>query len=267
MGAFDDGFEGKVALITGGASGIGLATAKRLRAEGAAVTIADLDEARGKPAAEAIGADFAVLDVSDPVAWSETIDGVVARHGGLDLAHLNAGVTTYPASGEEFIASFDIAELPDESYRRILGANVDGVVFGARAAVPAIEARGGGALVVTASAAGVIAFPPDPIYTLTKHAVVGFVRALAPALVDKKISVSAILPGVVDTNLLSNGFADTAREMGIAVIPPEHIADGVVKVLTGGTTGKLWLCLADGPPEAYVFNPVAGLGIPAEFEG
>ena len=266
MGAFDDGFEGKVALVTGGASGIGLATAKRLRAEGAAVAIADLDEARGKPAAETIGADFIRLDVSDPAAWTEAVGGVVARHGGLDLAYLNAGVTTYPATGEEFIASFEIAELPDESYRRIMGANVDGVVFGARAAVPAIEARGGGALVVTASAAGVIAFPPDPIYTMTKHAVVGFVRSLAPGLREKGISVSAILPGVVDTNLLSDGFADRARKMGIAVIPPEQIADAVVKAVTGGTTGQLWLCLAGQEPQAYVFSPVAGLGIPEEYE-
>jgi len=267
MGAFDGGFEGKVALVTGGASGIGLAAAKRLRAEGAAVAIADLDEARGKPAAEAIGADFITLDVSDPVAWTEAVDGVVARHGGLDLAFLNAGVTTYLATGEEFIESFDIAELPDENYRRIMGANVDGVIFGARATVPAIEARGGGALVATASAAGVIAFPPDPIYTMTKHAVVGFVRSFAPTLAQKNIALSAILPGVVDTNLLSDGFADQARALGIAVISPEHIADGVVKIVAGGTSGQLWLCLSDQEPQPYEFAAVDGLGIPREFEG
>ena len=267
MGGFDDGFEGKVALITGGASGIGLATAQRLRAEGATVVIADLDEVRGKPAAEAIAAEFVKLDVSDPVAWREGVDGIVARHGGLDLAYLNAGVTTYVSTGEEFFASFDIAELPDESYRRILGANVDGVVFGARAVVPALAARGGGALVATASVAGVIAFPPDPIYTMTKHAVVGFVRSLAPTLVEKGITCNAILPGVVATSLLSDDFADQARALGIAVIPPEHIAAGVVKAVTDGTTGQLWLCLADREPEAYRFNPVDGLGVPADVVG
>ncbi len=124
----------------------------------------------------------------------------------------------------------------------------------------------GGAVVATASAAGVIAFPPDPIYTMTKHAVVGFVRSLAPGLVEKSITVSAILPGVVETNLLADGFADKARAMGISVIPPEQIADGVVKAVTDGTTGQLWLCLADQEPQAYVFNPVGGLGIPEEFE-
>jgi NAD(P)-dependent dehydrogenase (short-subunit alcohol dehydrogenase family) len=148
-----------------------------------------------------------------------------------------------------------------------MGVNVDGVIFGARAVVPALEARGGGAIVATASAAGVIAFPPDPIYTTTKHAVIGFVRSLAPGLVAKQITFNAILPGAVDTNILAEGFADKAREMGIPMIAPEHIADGVVKAITDGSTGKLWLCLADRDPEAYEFAPVDGLGIPADVEG
>jgi NAD(P)-dependent dehydrogenase (short-subunit alcohol dehydrogenase family) len=267
MDQFKDGFTDKVAIVTGGASGIGLATSARLREEGASVVIADLDEARGKDCAEEIGAEFIRLDVSDPDAWRDAVSGIVSRHGGLDLAYLNAGVTTYPASGEELIAGFEIADLPDENYRRIMGANVDGVIFGARAVVPALEARGGGAIVATASAAGVIAFPPDPIYTMTKHAVIGFVRSLAPALAHKQISLNAILPGAVDTNILGDGFADKAREMGIPMIDPSQIAAGVVHAVTQGSTGKLWLCLAGQDPQAYEFAPVAGLGIPADVEG
>lgn len=267
METFKDGFSGKVALITGGASGIGLATAKRLRSEGAGVVIADLDEVRGKDCAEQIGAEFVRLDVSDSDAWRDVVEGVVSRHGGLDLAFLNAGITTYPATGEELIAGFSIADLPDENYRRILGANVDGVVFGARAVVPALEARGGGAIIATASAAGVIAFPPDPIYTMTKHAVIGFVRSLAPGLVDKGITLNAVLPGAVDTNILGDGFAEKAREMGIAMIDPAQIADGVLHAATHGSTGSLWLCLAGQDPLAYEFAPVAGLGIPTDVEG
>jgi NAD(P)-dependent dehydrogenase (short-subunit alcohol dehydrogenase family) len=102
---------------------------------------------------------------------------------------------------------------------------------------------------------------------MTKHAVVGFVRSLSPSLMEKGITFNAILPGVVETNLLADGFADKARAMGISVIPPEQIADGVVKAVTDGTTGQLWLCLADREPEAYAFNPVGGLGIPADIEG
>jgi NAD(P)-dependent dehydrogenase (short-subunit alcohol dehydrogenase family) len=267
MESFKNGFSGKVAIVTGGASGIGFATSKLLREKGATVVIADLDEVRGKDCAEQIGGEFVRLDVSDSDAWRDVVEGVVSRHGGLDLAYLNAGITTYPASGEELIAGFEISELPDENYRRILGANVDGVVFGARAVVPAIEARGGGAIVATASAAGVIAFSPDPIYTMTKHAVVGFVRALAPALAGKQITINAILPGAVDTNILGDGSVERARSMGIAVMEPEQIADGVVHAVTAGSTGKLWLCLAGREPQAYTFAPVEGLGIPADLEG
>lgn len=263
---FDAGFEDKVALITGGASGIGLATAKRLKSEGAAVVIADLDDARGKREAEQIGADFVHLDVSDSEAWRSVVADVSARHGGLDLAYLNAGVTTYPAAIETMIRPFDIADLPDENYRRIMGANLDGVVFGARAVVPAIEARGGGAIVATASCAGVIAFYPDPIYTATKHAVVGLVRSLAPSLEARGISCNAVLPGAVDTNILGEGFADRAREVGIAVIAPERIADAVVNAVTAGSTGQLWICVADRPPYPYEFREVDGLGPVRSFE-
>src|ERR671934_1503755 len=91
----------------------------------------------------------------------------------------------------------DITQLTEAQYRRIMGPNVDGVVFGARAVVPAIAARGGGAIVATASLAGLIAFAPDPIYTLTKHAVVGFVRSLAQPLESRGITINAVCPGIV----------------------------------------------------------------------
>lgn len=267
MAAGENGFAHKVALVTGAASGIGFATAKSLRAQGATVVMGDVDEARGKSCAEEIGGEFVRLDVSDPDAWREVVDGAVARHGGLDIAFLNAGITTFPATGEELIEGFDIAELPDDNYRRIMGVNVDGVIFGTRAVVPALAARGGGAIVATASAAGVIAFPPDPIYTMTKHAVVGFVRSLAPGLIKKQITLNAVLPGAVDTNILGAGFAEKAREMGISMIDPAQIAEGVVHAINEGSTGKLWLCLAGKGPFAYEFAPVPGLGIPLDVEG
>src|SRR5256885_17054938 len=93
-------------------------------------------------------------------------------------------------------------EPPEEQSRRIMGPNVDGVVFGARALVPSMAARGGGAIVATASLAGLIAFSPDPIYTLTKHAVVGLVRALAPQLEPPGIPPNAVCPGLTDTPLV-----------------------------------------------------------------
>lgn len=267
MAAVQNDFADKVAIITGAASGIGLATSKRLRSLGATVVMADVDEARGKTVAEEIGGEFVRLDVSDAGAWREVVDGICRRHGGLDIAFLNAGITTFSATGEQLIEGFEIGELPDDAYRRIMGVNVDGVVFGVRAVVPALETRGGGAIVATASAAGVIAFPPDPIYTMTKHAVVGFVRSLAPGLIAKHITLNAVLPGAVDTNILGAGFAEKAREMGIPMIDPAQIADAVVHAITQGTTGKLWLCLAGQDPAVYEFAPVEGLGIPTNVEG
>ncbi len=263
MGKFDKGFEGSVALVTGGASGIGLATARRLAAEGAVVVIADFNETGAKAAAEEIGAEFAAFDVGDAEAWRATVDGIETRHGELHLVHLNAGITTYKAENSaEPRTGFDLAAVPLENYRRIMAANIDGVILGARACIPLIAASGGGSVVATASAAGAIAFPPDPIYTATKHAVVGFVRSMAPWLLAQGIGCHAIMPGVVDTGLLAEGMADQARTLGIPVIAPEDIAEAVVGAAQSPETGGLWVCLANRPAFRYVFNPIEGLGLP-----
>jgi len=266
MGRFDAGFGSAVALVTGGASGIGRATCQRLAAEGARVVVADLDEAGGKTVASGIGGDFVRLDVGDPVSWRDAVEGIVTRHGGLHLAYLNAGVTTFRADPRDLVAAFDITAVSDDQYRRIMGANVDGVILGTRACVPAIAASGGGSIVATASAAGVIAFPPDPIYTATKHAVVGFVRSMAPILEAQNISCHAIMPGIVDTGILAPGFADEARARGAQVMAADEIAAAVVQAVKAPQTGGLWLCLPNRAPSLYEFNPIVGLGLPEPTE-
>ena len=186
---------GKVAVVTGGGSGIGLATATRLAAAGVSVAVVDLDGASAERAAAGLGGLGLQADVGRSDGWPGIVDAVTARFGGIDLAHLNAGVMTGEA---------DITALTDETYRRVPSVNVDGVVFGVRALVPALAARGGGAIVATASLAGLIGFSPDPVYCLTKHAVVGLVRSLVPQLAEHHITINAVCPSIVDTPLIDD---------------------------------------------------------------
>lgn len=247
---------GKVALVTGGASGIGLATAELLRDEGASVVLADLDEARGRAAADELGVDFVPLDVSDPDGWRRAVAAVRKRHGGLDIAHLNAGVTTLPPREEGGLGAFDIATLPLEAYRRVMGANVDGVALGARAVVPALRERGGGAIVATASVAGLIGFALDPIYTMTKHAVVGLVRGLAPALEPEGITLNAVCPGGVATRILGPDMGARARAAGFELMEASQIADAVATAIRSGKTGQLYVCQAGQPHRTYEYAPL-----------
>lgn len=246
MGVLD----GQVAIVTGGASGIGLATARRFRAEGAEVLIVDLDDAKGKAAADETGSRFHAADVSDSDAWAAVVADAEQAYGGVDIAFLNAGVTT----GES-----DITMLTDAQYRRVMGANVDGVLFGVRATAPAIERRGGGAIVCTASAAGLISFPLDPVYTLTKHAVVGFVRATAPQLASRRIRINAVCPAIVDTPLLGPAASAMLVSAGIPVMPAEHVADVVLAAATGSETGQAYVCQADREPQAFAFGTIEGI--------
>lgn len=234
-------FDGKVVIVTGGASGIGLATVQRFKGEGAAVVVADLAEGPE-------GDVFVHTDVSKPEDWPAVV-AAAEKLGGLDAAYLNAGVTT----GEP-----DITKLTDAQYRRIMGANVDGVVFGIRAVVPAMEARGGGAIVATSSLAGLISFAPDPIYTLTKHAVVGVVRSLARQLEAKNITINAVCPGIVDTPLVGTEAVTALSEAGFPIIAPERIADAVFALATGPDTGHAVVCQAGREPVPYEFRDVPG---------
>ena len=243
MAALDGSFEGRVALVTGGGSGIGAAVARRLAAEGARVVVADIVGSAADSVADEIGGRGVALDVGSADAWSDTISGILAAEGGLDVVHLNAGVST----GEG-----DPTLLTEAQYRRVMGANLDGVVYGTRAAAGAMKDGGGGAIVATASLAGIIAFAPDPIYTLTKHAVVGFVRSSALALGAYGISINCLCPAVVDTPLIGEA-RDRLREVGLPLIPPSEIADALVTVVRGGGTGEAWTCLPQRPPEPWTF--------------
>jgi NAD(P)-dependent dehydrogenase (short-subunit alcohol dehydrogenase family) len=241
--------DGKAALVTGGASGIGLATARRLSHLGARVAIVDIDADAAGSAAEAVGGIAVAGDVSSSQEWTRIVSEVTSGLGGLDIAHLNAGVTTGVA---------DIAELTDEQYRRIVGVNMDGVVFGVRAVVPELRARGGGSIVATASLAGIVAFPLDAAYTLTKHAVVGFCRALGKVLAQDGITINCVCPGLVDTPLLTGPIRGALVESGFPLIDPDSVAEAVLSCVLGEGTGQAIVVQAGLEPTPYRFGRPPG---------
>ncbi len=234
---------GTVAIVTGGGSGIGLASATRLAAAGVHVAVVDLNGEAADRVADAIGGFGVQADVGSPAAWPGIVDTVTGRFGGIDLAHLNAGVMTGEA---------DITVLSDEAYRRIMSVNVDGVVYGLRALVPALAGRGGGAIVATASLAGLIGFSPDPIYCLTKHAVVGLVRSVVPQLAEHQITINAVCPSIVDTPMVGES-RELLETSGFPLIDPEAVADAVAERLAGEESGQCMVIQAGREALAYRF--------------
>ena len=208
----------ETALVTGGASGIGAAVVEKLRAGGTDVHVLDIADG---------------FDVSDASAWDSV--------GAAELACLNAGIGT----GEG-----DMRELTDEQYRRIVGTNVDGVVFGVRRLARVMPE--GGAIVVTASLAGLTTMFADPIYGGTKHFLVGFVRSVAPQLAERGIRISAVCPGIVDTPLLG-ALRQRTLDAGIELMRPEEIADAVLSAARDEASGQIWTCLPGRAPARHEF--------------
>lgn len=253
---------GRRALVTGGASGIGAATAHRLATEGAVVLVTDLDGPGAAATANAITttgdghtdsapagmATAAQLDVADAGAWAR----VVAEHGPFDIGFLNAGVAT----GEEREpGELPILGLTDAAYRRATGANIDGVVFGARALLPGMVAGGRGDLVATASMAGLVPISMDPVYGLTKHAVVGFVRSLGGAFEQHPadLHISAICPGFTDTNIIGPEAKELITATGLAIMSPDKIAEVVVRAIAERIQGAQWVVWPGQPVEPYAW--------------
>jgi NAD(P)-dependent dehydrogenase (short-subunit alcohol dehydrogenase family) len=238
--------DGARALVTGGSSGIGRLTAARLAGGGADVIIADVATDAGRAVADEIGGVFVALDVADPQRWEAALSEVLGD-GELDIVHLNAGVATGEA---------DITMLTDAQYRRTLGVNVDGVVFGTRAVLPRL--RTGGAIVATASLGGLTPMASDPIYSMTKHAVVAFVRSLATQLDARGITINAVCPGFADTPLISDVERSAASHLGVGLLDPAVVADTVVRIITEGRTGEAWFCQVGREPAPYEFRGVPG---------
>jgi NAD(P)-dependent dehydrogenase (short-subunit alcohol dehydrogenase family) len=212
------------ALVTGSAGGIGRAIVARLTPEG--YDVLELDLVTG-------------FDVASPDAWAEI--------GPVELAFLNAGVLT----GER-----DVAALTDDQYRRAVAVNVDGVVLGARRLAQVMER--GGAIIATASLAGLTGIADDPIYGLTKHAVVGFVRSVAPQLSERGIRINALCPAWADTALMDASFKDDLTAQGYRLLDAADVAEAAWAAATSEGTGEAWVAQVGRPPLNYEFKGVPG---------
>jgi NAD(P)-dependent dehydrogenase (short-subunit alcohol dehydrogenase family) len=229
-GVYD--FGGKVALVTGAASGIGWATALMFARNGARVAVADIDLPGATRTAESIaaagGEAVAVeVDVADPGSVRAMVGRTVERFGGLDIAHNNAGVVGAGAS---------IADMPDETWQRGIGVMLSGVFYCMKHEIPEMLRRGGGAIVNTSSGAGLIGFPGMADYVAAKHGVIGLTKSAALEYIGQGIRINAVCPGTARSRMVADWMqGDEAAEKGIAALhpigriaEPEEIAEAVL---------------------------------------
>jgi NAD(P)-dependent dehydrogenase (short-subunit alcohol dehydrogenase family) len=144
-----------------------------------------------------------------------------------------------------------------ERYRRAMGVNLDGVVFGVHAALPALDAAGGGAIVATASLAGLTGMAHDPIYTANKHGVVGLIRGFGPVLAERQIRLNAVCPGFTETPII-DPIRGMLADAGIPIVPAEAVADAVLELFAGETSGECWYVQPGRPAEAFKFRGIPG---------
>jgi NAD(P)-dependent dehydrogenase (short-subunit alcohol dehydrogenase family) len=210
------------ALVTGGEGGLGRAMRARLEREGYEVSSLDLTTG---------------FDVTDPAAW-ESVEAV-------DLACLNAGILT---------ARTDLRTLSYDDYRRAVSVNVDGVVLGVRRLAQVMDH---GTIVATASLAGLVGMALDPIYSLTKHAVVGFVRSIAPQI--SPIRINAICPGIADTPMLDQHDQRALfAAAGFPLLQPDEVADAMWLAAAGEASGECWFVQPGRTPAPFRFPNVPG---------
>lgn len=195
--------DGKVALITGGASGLGRGSAQRLIVEGAKVAIADRDEARGTQVAAELGCVFYPLDVTDEAGWQRVVADVVAKFGRLDILVNAAGIAVFE----------DIERTTLADYRRVNAVNSEGTFLGCRAAVLAMKGTGGGSIINLSSVAGLIGVGDAPAYCASKGAV---------RLLTKSVALHAARKGYnIRCNSIHPSFIDTPMVDGVVASSPD----------------------------------------------
>jgi len=236
----DTHFQGRVAIVTGAASGIGKALASALARRGATVVLADIDEAGAKAAADELAAgppgrvSGVALDVTDADAVAALVERTAQDHGHLDLLFNNAGIGIVG----------QVQELTLAHWNRAIDVNLRGVVHGVVAAYPVMIRQGSGHIVNTASLAGLVPSPMLTPYGMTKHGVVGLSTSLRMEAAAHGVRVSVVCPGVIDTPLLDKGNPPdlppvpeipSARRLLTKMIggayPPASLAEDVLDAL------------------------------------
>ena len=230
-------------LITGAGSGIGRTLAELAIAGGAHATLIDLDGDVIADLAARTGGAAHTMDVADPDAWA----GVPSPDREWDFVALNAGIMTAPPDAPR--EQMDLPTMDLERYHRVMRVNVDGVVHGVRRVLP--DLAPGGAIVVTASAAGLVGFAQDVAYAMTKHAVVGLVRSLALQLARgaKQQRIAAICPGGVRTGIVPAAFQD------LPMMEPAVIAQEICELWLRGENGAVRVKMRPELPALDIREP------------
>lgn len=201
--------EGKTAIITGGAGGIGIAAGRLFEAEGANVLLVDMNEDALKAACEDIGSNrvsYCVADVTRLEDNQNMVDTAVERYGGVDALLANAGI-------EGDVRS--IMDYDESRFDQVMAVNVKGPFLGLKAVIPALDKRGGGSVIITSSVAGLQGAANFSAYNTSKHAVIGLMRSAAKELAEKKIRVNTVNPSQVETGMMrriEEGVAPGAGE-------------------------------------------------------
>jgi NAD(P)-dependent dehydrogenase (short-subunit alcohol dehydrogenase family) len=240
--------DGKVALVTGASNGIGAAVSRRLASRGARVVAADVDDTAGSALAAEIDGLYVHCDVRQPDDNAAMVAAAVEHFGGLDLVHLNAGVTSGGGVGDDF----DL-----DAYRRAMAINFDGVVFGVHAALPALEERGGGAVIATSSMAGLVPVPLDPVYSANKHAVAALMRSLGQAHADSAITFNALCPSFAHTDIIKE-VKPLLEEWHFPILEVETVVDTFMAILDAEGTGECWYVVPGRQSEPFRFRNVPG---------
>ncbi len=228
-----DAFAGKVAIVTGGGSGIGAALVRALTARGATVVIADIDEPAAKTVAAEVSATTAVaVDVRESGAVADLVAQVAAEHGRLDLIFNNAGIAVGGL----------VEELTLDHWNRVIDVNLRGVVHGVHAAYPLMLRQGHGHIVNTASLAGLMPGPSLAPYAAAKHAVVGLSLSLRAEGASRGVRVSAVCPGFIDTPLLGRVNPDlpqTETGANAAALAISGVSEGSAQPTRPGEPAQL----------------------------